>query len=84
MAKTYKGEKMPDKNIPWSKKAPFDSESISCGRCDCDISDRDFEYCPYCGQKLDWSCLSNSETSFEMDGRIYNVFFDDDNDFNDD
>ena len=71
-----------DKDTPWSKRAPFDPESITCGRCDCDISDRDFEYCPYCGQKLDWSCLSDSETSFEMDGRIYNVFFGDD-DFDD-
>ena len=42
-----------DKDTPWSKRAPFDPESITCGRCDCDISDRDFEYCPYCGQKLD-------------------------------
>lgn len=48
-----------DKDTPWSKRAPFDLESITCGRCD-------------------------SETSFEMDGRIYNVFFDDDDDFNDD
>lgn len=71
-------DKMPDKNTPWSKRAPFDPESITCGRCDSDISEDDFEYCPYCGQKLDWSCLSDSETSFEMDGKIYNVFFDDD------
>lgn len=62
---------MPDKNTPWSKRAPFDSESITCGRCDSDISDSDFEYCPYCGQKLDWSCLSDSETSFEFDGKTY-------------
>ena len=74
---------MLDKDEPWSKRAPFAPESITCGRCDCDISDRDFEYCPYCGQKLDWSCLSDSETSFEMDGKIYNVFFDYD-DGNDD
>lgn len=73
---------MLDKDEPWSKRAPFDPESITCGRCDCDISDSDFEYCPYYGQKLDRSCLSDSETSFEMDGRIYNVFFGDD-DFND-
>lgn len=61
---------MPDKNTPWSKRAPFDPESITCGRCDCDISDSDFEYCPYCGQKLDWSCLSDSETYFEFDGKL--------------
>lgn len=67
-------EKIPDKDAPWSKRAPFDPKSITCGRCDCDISDRDFEYCPYCGQKLGWSCLSDSETSFEMDGKTYNVF----------
>lgn len=71
-------DKTPDKNTPWSKRAPFDPGSITCGRCDSDISEDDFEYCPYCGQKLDWSCLSDSETSFEMDGKIYNVFFDDD------
>lgn len=75
---------MPDKNTPWSKRAPFDPESITCGRCDSDISERDFEFCPFCGQKLDWSCLSDTETSFEMDGKTYNVFFgDDDNDDDD-
>lgn len=77
-------KKMPDKNIPWSKRAPFDPESITCGRCDSDISDRDFEFCPYCGQKLDWSCLSDTETSFEMDGKTYNVFFGDDDSDDDD
>lgn len=52
---------MPDKNTPWSKRAPFDPESITCGRCDSDISDSDFEYCPYCGQKLDWSCFGDDD-----------------------
>ena len=49
MIKNIRRSKMPDKNTPWSKRAPFDPESITCGRCDCDISDSDFEYCPYCG-----------------------------------
>ena len=44
--------KMIDKNTPWSKRVPFDTESITCGRCDNDISDSDFQYCPYCGQNL--------------------------------
>lgn len=83
-AKMDVGGKMTDKNTPWSKRAPFDPESITCGRCDSDISDRDFEFCPYCGQKLDWSCLSDTETSFEMDGKTYNVFFDDFDDDDDD
>lgn len=56
---------MLDKETPNSKRAPFDSEAISCGRCDSDITDTDFEYCPYCGQKLDWSCLTDSETEFD-------------------
>lgn len=66
---------MPDKNTPWSKKDPFDSETISCGRCDSGISNSDFEYCPYCGQKLDWSCLGDPEMSFEFDGKSYSIYF---------
>lgn len=72
------GDQTPDKETPWSKRAPFDPKSITCGRCDHDISDEDYKYCPYCGQKLDWSCLLDSETSFEMDGKKYNVYFDED------
>lgn len=67
---------MLDKEIPNSKRAPFDSEAISCGRCDSDITDTDFKYCPYCGQKLDWSCLTDSETEFEFEGRKFIVSFD--------
>lgn len=67
-----------DKQMPNSKRAPFDSESISCGNCDSDISDSDYTHCPYCGQKLDWSCLSDSETTFECDGKTYTVLFDND------
>lgn len=67
------------KQISNSKRAPFDSESISCGNCDSDISDSDYSHCPYCGQKLDWSCLSDTETTFECDGKTYIVQFDEDN-----
>lgn len=73
-----------DKETPWSKRAPFDPDSISCGRCDHDISDEDYKYCPYCGQKLDWERLGDSETSFEMNGKKYNVQFDCSDDEDDD
>ena len=77
---------MPDKNTPWSKRAPFDPESITCGRCDSDISDRDFEFCPYCGEiywrKQDMATITAGDfrngKTFEMDGKTYNVFFGDD------
>lgn len=66
-----------EKLIPKSKRAPFDTESISCGNCNSDISDTDYTHCPYCGQKLDWKCLSDSETTFECGGRSYIILFDD-------
>lgn len=66
-----------EKQTPSSKRAPFDDEAITCGNCDSDITDSDFTHCPYCGQKLDWSCLSNTETTFECDGKTYIIQFDD-------
>lgn len=68
-----------EKQIPQSKRAPFDTEAISCGNCDSDISDTDYTHCPYCGQKLDWTCLEDNETTFECDGKTYIVEFDEEN-----
>ena len=70
-------EQLTDKQTPNSKRAPFDNEAITCGNCDSDITDSDFTHCPYCGQKLDWSCLSDTETTFECDGKTYIIQFDD-------
>ena len=72
-------QKALEKQIPQSKRAPFDTEAISCGNCDSDISDTNYTYCPYCGQKLDWTCLEDNETTFECDGKTYIVEFDEEN-----
>lgn len=42
------------KQIPNSRSCLTDSDSVICGSCDSDIDTYlyDYEYCPYCGQKL--------------------------------
>lgn len=46
-----------DKQIPNSKVNIFDDEGITCGNCNSDVDEKDYNYCPYCGQKLGWSCI---------------------------
>lgn len=46
-----------DKQIPNSKANIYDDQGITCGNCDSDIDEEDYNYCPYCGQRLDWSCI---------------------------
>jgi len=44
-----------DKQIPNSYRCVTDDDCITCGNCRSNIDrfiDDDYEYCPYCGQKL--------------------------------
>lgn len=41
-----------NRQIPNSKVNMFDDKGMICGNCNSDVDGEDYNYCPYCGQKL--------------------------------